>query len=120
MMQNEISLAIECGEISEPVGSPIKMPVKCGENQRLCDDCQLGVPYLGEIAECPICGAAFSSIAIEHIFGVAGFVFPEFNCGTILNVCRRQPYCEAVVKYFVTSVSIGANCHGGVCGEDVI
>lgn len=117
-MQNEISLAIECGEIPELVGPPVKLPVKCGRGRSPCDDCQLGIPYPGGIAECPICGAAFSSI--EYIFGVAGSIFPEFNCGTILNVCRRQPYCEAVVKYFVTSVSIGANCHGGVCGEDVI
>ena len=116
MMQNEISLAIECGVLSEPIGIVTKLPINCGEHPgRLCSDCQLGVPY-HEIPECPICGAAFSSM--ESVSDVAGTVFPKFTCGTILNVCRRQPWRWTIFKYFVTSISIGAGCHDVGSGED--
>lgn len=116
MMQNEISLAIECGVLSEPIGIVTKLPINCGEHPgRLCSDCQLGVPY-HEIPECPICGAAFSSM--ESVSDVAGTVFPKFTCGTILNVCRRQRYDTPGAKYFVTSISIGAGCHDVGSGED--
>ena len=123
MMQNEISLAIECGVLSEPAGIDVmytgtKLPINCGEHPgRLCNDCQLGVPY-HEIPECPICGAAFSLLA--SVSDVAGSVFPKFTCGTILNVCRRQPRGTPGIKHFVTSISIGAGCHDVGSGEDVI
>ena len=110
MIQNEILMAVECGELSEPVrypDQPTMAPVGCG----WCEQCTLGVCYRSELSRCPLCGAEFLSDG--EFVDVVGSLFPKFKCGTILNICYRND-C-----HFITSVSIGDGCLIGA-REDTI
>lgn len=116
MIQNEILMAMECGELSEPVrypGQPIMAPAECGSVDRewQCEQCTLGVYYRNELSRCPLCGAEF--LLDGKFVDVVGSLFPKFKCGTILNICHRND-C-----YFITSVSIGDGCLIGT-REDII
>lgn len=116
MIQNEILMAMECGELSEPVRYPSALtmaPVGCGSATRewQCEQCTLGICYRSKPSKCPLCGAEFLSDG--KFVDVVGSLFPKFKCGTTLNICYRND-C-----HFITSVSIGDGCLIGT-REDII
>lgn len=116
----EISLAIECGVLSEPAQNDynggVMVPSGCratlDTGEVACLQCTVGIPYQ-QIPRCPLCGADFlyTTGGGGH---TAGLRFRRFKCGTALNACKRGH------SFFFTSISVGSNCHTENAEEDVI